>query len=58
MLHSQPCPNLRYLNESKPLNATIFLMTYTNSLDFLTTFYGKINPYRNWAQSTAKIMKL
>lgn len=57
MLHSQPCPNLHYLNGLKLLNATTFLVAYTNSLDFLTTFYGKINPHGTLAWNTAKTIQ-
>jgi len=57
MLHSQPCPYLHYLNEIKVLNATTFLMAYSNSLDFLTTFYDKINAQGNLALITAKTIQ-
>lgn len=57
MLHSQPCPNLCYINELKLLNAATCLMAYTNSLGFLTTFYGKASPHGNLAWTIAKTIK-
>lgn len=57
MLHSQPCPNLCCSNELKLLNAATCLMAYTNSLDFLTTFYGKANPHGNLAWTVAKTIE-
>lgn len=32
-------------------------MAYTNSLDFLTTFYGKANPHGNLAWTVAKTIE-
>lgn len=57
MLHSQPCPNLYYLNKLKMLNVATCVMAYTNNLDFLTTFYGKANPHGNFAWNIAKIIE-
>lgn len=57
MLHSQQCPNLCCSNELKLLNTATCLMAYTNSLDFLTTFYGKANPHGNLAWTVAKTIE-